>query len=142
MKALNLLLPVKHQFNQQASHVPASAGRRRTRILSGIALSIESLALVATGLALLAGLPLAVQAATVLKANNTDNLNLTTSWVGSTVPGTGDVGKWDSTVTVANAVVLGSDASWRGLAIANPGGIVTIGSGNTLTLGGSGIDMS
>ena len=81
--------------------------------------------------------------ATYLKANNTDNLNLTTSWSTSTVPTTADIGKWDSTVTGANATILGAAESWLGVIIGQPGGNVTINSdGNTLTVGSSGIDMT
>lgn len=81
-------------------------------------------------------------AATLPKANNTDNLNLTSSWSGGVVPGSGDVALWDGTVTGANSVVLGADLSWKGLSLTSPGGAVTIGAGNTLTLGTSGIDLS
>ena len=74
-----------------------------------------------------------------IKADNTNNLNLGTSW-GGTAPGTGDVGVWDNTVTTANTVNLGGNLIWGGLRIADPGGDVTIGGGNTLTLGASGLD--
>src|SRR5215831_7047339 len=82
------------------------------------------------------------QAATIIKTNNTDNLNLTTSWVGGVVPGPLDIARWDSTVTSANSVALGADTTWTGILITNPGGPVTITAGNTLTLGTNGIDMS
>jgi autotransporter-associated beta strand protein len=81
-------------------------------------------------------------AATIIKTNNTDNLNLPTSWVGGVVPGPLDLAKWDSTVTSANSVALGADTIWSGIIITNPGGPVTITAGNTLTLGTNGIDMS
>ena len=83
-----------------------------------------------------------LHAATIIKTNNTDNLNLTTSWVGGVVPGPLDVTRWDSTVTGANSVALGADTSWGGITIINPGGPVTITTGNVLTTGTSGIDMS
>lgn len=79
-------------------------------------------------------------AADVLKADNTDSLNLGTSWNLGTAPGTGDVAVWDSTVNGANTVNLGANLSWGGLRIADPGGDVIIGGGNTLTLGASGLD--
>ncbi len=82
------------------------------------------------------------QAADVTKANNADNLNLTSSWSGGSVPGSGDVGVWDSTVTAANTVLLGGDLSWNGVRIANPGGLVTIGAGNTLTLDAGGVELT
>lgn len=95
-------------------------------------------------LPLLASLAFAHSAAAqeIIKANNTDALNLTTSWVGGSVPGTDNVAVWDSTVTAANTVSLGADPSWQGVRIANPGGLVTIGTAGTLTLGSAGIDMS
>jgi autotransporter-associated beta strand protein len=82
------------------------------------------------------------RAANLIKDNNATNLNLAGSWVGGVVPGSSDVAQWDSTVTTANTVLLGSDLSWQGLAVVNPGGVVTINAGNTLTLGSSGIDLS
>jgi autotransporter-associated beta strand protein len=96
------------------------------------------------GMLLAAGLfsqPLS--AADIIKANNTDALNLATSWSTATAPGTGDVAVWDSTVAAANATNLGTDLSWQGIRIANPGGAVTINNtANVLTLGSAGIDMS
>lgn len=83
-----------------------------------------------------------VKAGDVAKANDNDNLNLTTSWTGLAVPGSGDVAVWDSTVTAANTTLLGADLGWAGIRIASPVGLVTISAGNTLTLGASGIDMS
>lgn len=97
-----------------------------------------------SGLALLTfalALPTA-HAATRTKADNADDLNLTSSWSGGLVPGAFDVATWDSTVTGANSTLLGANQSWGGIAITNPGGAVTLGGANTLTLGGSGIDMS
>ena len=82
------------------------------------------------------------KAGDVTKENNTDNLNLTTSWTGLAVPGSGDVAVWDSTVTAANTTLLGADASWAGIRIADPTGLVTINAGNTLALGTSGIYMN
>jgi autotransporter-associated beta strand protein len=92
-------------------------------------------------LAVLVTAPL-LRAGTIIKTNNTDNLNLTTSWVGGVVPGSLDTARWDSTVTGANSVALGADTTWSGILIANPGGAVTINAGNTLTLGTNGINMS
>jgi len=73
-----------------------------------------------------------------IKQDNTDNLNLATSW--DTAPGAGDVGVWDSTVTGVNTVNLGGNLSWGGLRIEDPGGDVSIGGANSLTLGASGLD--
>ncbi|MCU0748288.1 MAG: autotransporter-associated beta strand repeat-containing protein [Akkermansiaceae bacterium] len=81
-------------------------------------------------------------AATRVKLNNTDDLNLASSWTGGLAPGLADVARWDSTVTSANSVILGSNLSWGGIQIADPAGAVSISGANTLTLGTSGIDMS
>jgi len=76
------------------------------------------------------------------KANNTDPLNVGTSWVGGVVPTATDVALWDSVVTGPNTVNLGGDLSFLGIKITNPGGAVTINTGNTLTLGTSGVNMT
>jgi fibronectin-binding autotransporter adhesin len=80
--------------------------------------------------------------ATITKANNSNNLNSSTSWSGGTAPGSGDIARWNNTVSGANATVLGANLSWQGIEIVNPGGAVTINAGNTLTLGLAGINMS
>ena len=88
----------------------------------------------------------ASQAADRTKLNNTNNLNLGTSWTGGNLPDLKNMAVWTNTVTGANSSVLGGDVYWQGIRIANPGGPVTIGAGNTLTLGagqaGTSIDMS
>lgn len=83
-----------------------------------------------------------MQAADILKANNTDPLDLPTSWVGGVVPGAADVAVWDATVLAANTTTLFVDTSWQGLKLLTPGGTVTISNGSTLTLGAAGIDAS
>ena len=83
--------------------------------------------------------------ATLTKANNANNLNSTTSWTSGVVPGSGDIALWNSTVPAANTVSLGADLNFGQIQITNPGGLVTINAGNTLTLSGVsgvGIDMS
>jgi autotransporter-associated beta strand protein len=82
----------------------------------------------------------ALWAADVVKTNNTDNLNLGSSWVGSTAPGSSDVAVWDNT-SASGSFLLGADLEFQGMRIGNPGGVVTISAGNTLTLGASGIDI-
>ncbi len=85
----------------------------------------------------------AAQAQTVrYKANNTDNLNLSSSWSGGTIPNASTVAGWNSTVTGANSVQLGADLSYLGIRILNPGGDVTIGGVNTLRTDAFGVDMS
>ena len=101
-------------------------------ILHALAISLATLVLI----------PQAARAATITKANNTENLNLSASWTGGAVPGTADIAQWTSTVTATNPTVLGADLSLAGISIVNPGGLVTINPGNTLTIGTSGIDLS
>lgn len=94
----------------------------------------------AAALAIMSGL--SAQAG-VVKQNNSDNLNLTTSWVLGVVPGSGDIAVWNTTVPGANTVNLGASTTWSGIQIVGSGGLVTIANdGNTLTNGLSGIDMS
>jgi fibronectin-binding autotransporter adhesin len=79
------------------------------------------------------------QAGVIQKANNTDNLNLTTSWVGGSGPGSGDIALWTNIVTAANTVTLGAAQSWAGVRLNGQTGNVVFNSGSTLTLGSSGI---
>ena len=86
-----------------------------------------------------------VFAADRIKQNNATALNLAGSW--DTLPGSGDVAVWDSTVTAANSPLAGASLSWAGIRIANPTGLVTLGgatptAATTLTIGTSGINMS
>ncbi len=78
-------------------------------------------------------------AVTRIKANNTNNLNLATSW--DTLPGVNDVASWTSVVTGPNSSALGADLSWRGILITNPGGPIAITGANTLTIANNGIEM-
>jgi len=99
------------------------------------------------GLSLVAVLLLAsltmstASAASITKADNTTALNDSASWVGGSVPASGDVAIWDSTVTSANTVALGADLDWQGIQVLDPAGSVTITAGNTLSLGSGGIDL-
>ncbi len=83
-------------------------------------------------------------AAVFQKANNSNLLNDPASWVpNSGTPGSADIATWGTTVTGANTVGLGAAAGWNGIALINPGGLVTItNDGNILTLGAGGIDLS
>lgn len=98
------------------------------------------LAVATTGTALMLGR--VTHAAMITKANNTDNLDLPTSWVGNAAPTAADIALWDASVTAANTVNLGVDLSWHGLKIADPAGQIAFNAGNTLTLGAGGLDMS
>ena len=94
-----------------------------------------------------------VTAADVVKANNTTDLIVGSSWVGGVTPGSGDIAVWDSTVTGANTVRNtngGTNPNFAGIRIADPGGPVTLTfrSSSVTTLGTSSsatstlIDMS
>jgi autotransporter-associated beta strand protein len=105
---------------------------KNTRILSVPAAALASLALI----------QFTAHAATLSKADNTNDLNLATSWSGSVVPGANDIAQWDATVTGANSTLVGADLSFAGVKITDPAGAVTFGAGNTITVGTSGIDLS
>jgi autotransporter-associated beta strand protein len=77
----------------------------------------------------------------IVKADNTDNLNSGTSWVGGVAPTFADRAKWDDTVKSANTTSLGADLTFGGIVIANPTGPVTINPGNTLSLGAGLVDI-
>jgi autotransporter-associated beta strand protein len=63
----------------------------------------------------------------VYKADDTDNLNLGSSWTNGVTPTAADVAVWDSTVTAARTNALGVDTNWGGVQIINPNGAVTVG---------------
>jgi autotransporter-associated beta strand protein len=89
--------------------------------------------------------PLGLGAADVIKANNTNTLNLGTSWVDGAAPTTSDIAVFDSTYATTGALNTGALVTWGGLRIANPAGAVAINntsSGQFVALGSSGIDMS
>ena len=83
-----------------------------------------------------------LQAVTIVKTNNVDNLNLNSSWVGGVTPKSYDIARWSNNVSSANAVLLGANLSYQGISILNPGGTVAIGGANTLTNGYQGINLS
>lgn len=89
---------------------------------------------------------LSSQAADDVKANNTTSLTSTGSWVDGSLPTILklDVATWNSTVTGANTVAIGGNLDVLGIKIVDPGGAVAITNttGNVLTIGSSGIDMS
>jgi autotransporter-associated beta strand protein len=93
-------------------------------------------------------MPSVIEAATIIKANNSGNFNVGSSWVGSAVPASGDIARWDSTVTTGNTINGGGSGTptLKGIQILNPAGPVAItyntGGGNFWNIGSSGIDMS
>jgi autotransporter-associated beta strand protein len=70
----------------------------------------------------------------------------TTAPTPGTVPGVADIAQWDSLGAGGGPFNLNAPTTWLGISIINPAAAVTIGGGadaaNTLTLGGSGINMS
>lgn len=85
---------------------------------------------------------LATATTTITKANNTTSLDTGSSWVGGVTPGLYNQARWNSTVAGANTTTLGSDQTWAGIKIVNPGGLVTINGSAILSLDASGLDMS
>jgi fibronectin-binding autotransporter adhesin len=83
---------------------------------------------------------LAAQAGDVYKEDNASDLNLPGSWESGLVPGIGDIATWDAFVTNSNSTLLGSDLSWEGMQVFDPGGPVTVSGAHTLSLGASGIN--
>ena len=82
-------------------------------------------------------------AATRTKADNLDNLDQGTSWVGGVVPTSADTALFDGTLSAANTTLsLGSDTNWLGISLTSPGAAVTINAINNLILSGGGVDMS
>ena len=87
--------------------------------------------------------PLNLQAATIIKLDNNDDFSLTTSWTGGVVPLAADIASFNNTLTGATNFALGGNQSLLGIQLTNPSGAITItGATDTLTLLGSGIDMS
>jgi autotransporter-associated beta strand protein len=114
--------------------IPTTADLTVSNIAGGTAASLS-----VTGNTL--NLVIASTAASVVKANNTNNLNLGTSWVGGSAPDSTKIATWNNTVTAANTTILGANATWAGISILNPNGLVTINGSNTLTLGAAAIDI-
>jgi autotransporter-associated beta strand protein len=87
-----------------------------------------------------------VRAANIFKADVGDTMDLATSWSNSVAPTSSDIATWDSTIVInSDTNVLGANLSWAGIKILDPASTIVIStnsSGNTLTLGASGIDLS
>jgi autotransporter-associated beta strand protein len=92
--------------------------------------------------------------ADIFKANNVTALNLGPSWVTNSpptqnIPGASDIAVWSSTTGAPSAAncrngILGASASWGGIRVESPAGIVVITNspGNQLTLGASGVSLT
>ncbi len=92
----------------------------------------------------------------IIKGDNTNVLNLGTSWALGTAPGTSDVATWSGTYNTAgslsSAFTASTPVSWQGIKIGSlsgtAAGLVSIGGTGTaitssqVTIGSSGIDMS
>src|SRR5271154_6605944 len=79
---------------------------------------------------------LAAQAGTQIKANNTTAINAAGSWNAGSgpVPGSGDIGEWNSVVTAANTVAVGGPLTVGQVQIANPTGNVSISDATTANI--------
>ena len=98
------IVPAKLPGNRQTLNHGFSTMNAQT-----IKLSLACLAILTSAACL--------RAATIIKANNTDSLNLITSWTNGIIPGVVDVARWDANITGANSVALGADASWGGIIV-------------------------
>jgi autotransporter-associated beta strand protein len=77
-----------------------------------------------------------------VKANNTTNLNVNSSWVNSIAPNANDLAIFTTNITAALTNDLGADLSWRGISMISNTAAWTINGSNTLTVGSDGINMS
>jgi autotransporter-associated beta strand protein len=78
----------------------------------------------------------------IQKANNSDALDTTASWMQGAVPVLGNTAVWDNNVTGPLSTALGASMTWGGIEILNPGGAITIlADGNELTIS-NGINMA
>lgn len=79
----------------------------------------------------------------VIKADNPDALDTSTSWTNGPVTD-GGIAEWNAAVTSANASPIGNGVNLAGVRITDPGGDVAIqqGTAGTLAIGPAGIDAS
>src|SRR5215211_2850838 len=82
------------------------------------------------------------RAASISYKGGTGALSRKQSWNGNKTPVSTDIAVWNSTTVGTTNASLGANVTWLGIQIVNPGGAITFNTGNTLTLGASGIDMS
>ena len=88
-----------------------------------------------------------IDAAEIFKADNNDDLNLTSSWVGGAVPGADDIAQWPLVPTKNMASAIGAPWTVAGIVVTNGSDstaynnyTVTIDGTDTLTLGSQGLD--
>jgi autotransporter-associated beta strand protein len=99
-------------------------------------------ALFAAGLLAAFTLPRFAHAADIVKANNANDLNLTTSWAGGVLPGQDDTAVFNSTVTANRTTSLGANSAWAGIRLSGNAKTWTINGAYTLSLGAGGLDLS
>jgi len=118
---------------------------RRRGMAGGIALSLAAaVALAASTFSAHA------YGASISRQDDANDLTDPNAWVGTVVPGAGDLAVWDSTIGATNSSLnTWTDAasalswSWAGIQVLSPGANVLVTSTtSTLTLGANGIDMS
>ena len=95
-----------------------------------------------TGLFAFLSLSLSLQGADVTKADNADALNLTSSWVGLTLPGAQDRAVFNQTVTGDLTTPLGVDSAWSGILLTGTTNNWVISGSNQLSLGTSGLTVA
>jgi fibronectin-binding autotransporter adhesin len=109
----------------------------------GLRVSPVSVSLLAAAMATLSP---GLRAELVEKENNTTALDLPASWTNGVVPTSADIATYSSLNTASSTpVTIGAGMSLAGMAfVSNPGTNMTInaGTGGTLVLGASGIDVS
>jgi fibronectin-binding autotransporter adhesin len=119
--------------NNSTHHCPQAQGR----------LGLGTRQTVTLALALLTFCTLPLRAANITKAGTGTDLTAGASWSGAVAPGTNDIAVWD-TGSLGTGLTLNSGTpGWLGIKVnAGASSAISIGSGGTLTLGNSGIDMS
>jgi autotransporter-associated beta strand protein len=97
-------------------------------------------------LLLVSGIGNLAQGAILVKADNSTDLNVPSSWVNPAVPGSADIAMWDSTFSAGNnSASLGDAMTWSGIIVTNNlNAAFTINAtgANALTIGAGGINMS
>ncbi len=121
----------------QPHNYAMKTSKRFTRLLAGIT---PLAALLAASTALVSP---TVQAAPIAKSAAGTDLTAGASWSGSVAPASSDVAVWDTSSLGAGLTLNSGTPSWLGITV-NAGATdpVNIGSGGTLTVGTSGINLS